>query len=102
MTRLLKMHLVDEYMLPHRHSAFSYHVVPSGFVILLDLLVIVSGVSLFSFLSHSEPILSWVLGSDTSHRDFLTSALLEFMVALAKQHLALFSFLLTFSFIEKL
>lgn len=72
MTRLLKMHLVDKYMLPRRHSAFSYHVVPSGFVILLVLLVVVSEVFSFSFLSYSEPILSWVLGKDTSHRHFLS------------------------------
>ena len=78
MTRLLKMHLVDKYMLPHRHSAFSYHVVSSGFVILLVCLVVVSGVSLFhpSFLG---------LWGRTPHIGtffplLLTSALLEFMV----------------------
>ena len=53
--------------------------------------------------SGSQGYPAWVLGKDTSQRDFLTSALLEFMVALANQHLTLFfPFLLTFSFIEKL
>ena len=94
MTRLLKMHSVDKYMLPRRHSAFSYHVVPSGFVILLVLLVVVSGVSLFLFFPTLNPSFLGFWGRTLHIGTFfpllLTSALLEFMVALANQHLTLF------------